>query len=159
MKKILTTLLLLLTVVAAKAQFEHETKYVGASLSNFTASYSQKGNFQLGLNLDGGYFIDDNIMLRGTFAFNHYAKDSDKFTIGAGARYYFSNNGISLGSGLEFTHQSPNINDLRIPLEVGYTFYINHYLAIEPTLYYKVSVNDFSKGSELGVRVGLGFYF
>ena len=149
----------LMVALGSKAQFTEETKYVAASFSNFGLSYSQKSNLQIGLNLEGGYFIDDNIMLRGIFGFNHYAKNSDKFTVGATARYYFIENGISIGTGLEYTHLSPNINDLRIPLEVGYTYYLNRYLAVEPTLYYKVSINDFANGSELGLRIGLGYYF
>lgn len=159
MKKILTVLLLLLAATAVKAQFHYDTKYVSASFSGLNLNYSEKGGFQIGLHTEGGYFIDDGLMLRGTFSYNHYATDSDKFSIGGGARYYFTQNGISLGAGLEFTHQSPNHNDLRIPVEIGYTFYLNRYLALEPAVYYKMSINDLSKGSEVGMRVGLGFYF
>ena len=41
----------------------------------------------------------------------------------------------------------------------GYTFYLNHYLAVEPAVYYKMSTNDFSDGSTVGLKIGLGFYF
>mgnify|MGYP000963046378 CR=1 FL=1 len=30
---------------------------------------------------------------------------------------------------------------------------------IEPQVFYKLSVNDFTQGSEIGMRIGLGFYF
>ena len=79
--------------------------------------------------------------------------------MGGGARYYFLENGISLGAGLEFSHLSPGIDNLRLPFEVGYTYYLNHHVAIEPAAYYRLSLNDFSGGSEVGVRLGLGFYF
>ena len=51
------------------------------------------------------------------------------------------------------------MNNLHIPLELGYTFYLNHYVAIEPQVFYKVSINDFTRGSEIGLRLGLGYYF
>lgn len=160
MKKILTLLLLVFAAtMGTHAQFTKNTKYIGASLSALHLDYSQKTNFRVGLNADGGYFVADALMLRGSVGFNHYGKNADRVTLGAGLRYYFLQNGISLGSGMEYTHHSPNINDLRIPLEVGYTFYLNHHIAIEPSLYYKMSLNDFANGSEVGFRLGLGCYF
>lgn len=51
------------------------------------------------------------------------------------------------------------VNNIRIPIEIGYTFYINHYLAIEPAIYTKMSLNHISEGSEFGLKIGLGFYF
>lgn len=51
------------------------------------------------------------------------------------------------------------VNNIRIPIEIGYTFYLNHYLAVEPAVYSKMSLNHFSDGSEFGFKVGLGFYF
>lgn len=52
-----------------------------------------------------------------------------------------------------------NVHNIRIPIEIGYTFYLNHFLAIEPAVYSKMSLNHFSEGSEFGLKVGLGFYF
>ncbi len=130
MKKILTLLLLLVSFsIGARAQFEQDTHYVNASFSNFGINYNDRGGFRLGMNAEGGYFFEDNWI------------------------------GISLGTGLEYIHRSPNQNDLRLPFTVGYTFYLNHYIAIEPQVFYKLSVNDFSQGSEVGTRIGLGFYF
>ena len=160
MKKILTLLLLLVSFsIGARAQFEQDTHYVNASFSNFGINYNDRGGFRLGMNAEGGYFFEDNWMLHGTVGFNHYGYRSNEVNLGAGVRYYFSSNGISLGTGLEYIHRSPNQNDLRLPFTVGYTFYLNHYIAIEPQVFYKLSINDFSQGSEVGTRIGLGFYF
>lgn len=160
MKKILTLLLLLVSFAAAsRAQFEQDTRYVNASLSNFGLSYNDRGGFRLGMNAEGGYFFEDNWMLLGSAGINHYGERSNEVTLGAGVRYYFSSNGVSLGTGLEYMHRSVSQNNLRIPFTVGYTYYINHFLAIEPQLFYKISANDFSGGSEFGMRIGLGFYF
>lgn len=160
MKKFLSTLLLLFALAtAAQAQFSQGTKYVSTSLSGLNMSYSDKSEFRVGMNADGGYFIADCLLLRGSVGFNHYGRDHDEVTLGVGARYYFLQNGVSLGTGMEYSHLSPNINDLRIPFELGYTFYLNRHIALEPALYYKMSLNDFTQGSEVGFRLGLGFYF
>lgn len=50
-------------------------------------------------------------------------------------------------------------NNIRIPIEIGYTFYLNHYLAIEPAIYSKMSLNHFSDGTEFGLKIGFGFFF
>lgn len=50
-------------------------------------------------------------------------------------------------------------NNIRIPVEIGYTFYLNHFLALEPAIYSKMSLNHFSEGTEFGLKFGLGFYF
>lgn len=50
-------------------------------------------------------------------------------------------------------------NNIRIPIEIGYTFYLNHYLAIEPAIYSKMSLNNFSDGTEFGLKIGFSFYF
>ena len=97
MKKILTLLLLLVSFsIGARAQFEQDTHYVNASFSNFGINYNDRGGFRLGMNAEGGYFFEDNWMLHGTVGFNHYGYRSNEVNLGAGVRYYFSSNGISL---------------------------------------------------------------
>lgn len=160
MKKILLLFLFVCAATfTAQAQFTRGTCYVGASLSNLSLNYSPKTGLRTGINLEGGYYFEHNWMWRGNFNFNHTGRNEDSFSIGTGLRYSFYENGLSLGAGVEYSHKSPNINDLRIPVELGYTFYLNHYLAIEPAVYYKLSVNDVARGSEVGLRLGLGYYF
>lgn len=50
-------------------------------------------------------------------------------------------------------------NNISIALEAGYCFYVNHYLSIEPAVFYNLCLNDFSDGSKVGLKIGLGFYF
>lgn len=160
MKKFFTLLLLLVSfTIGARAQFEQDTRYVNTSLSNFGLSYNDRGGLRLGINAEGGYFFEDNWMVRAEIGANHRGVKNNDITLGAGVRYYFDSNGVSLGTGVEYMHKNVNENDLRLPFTLGYTFYLNHYLAIEPQLFYKLSVNDFSHGSEVGMRLGLGFYF
>lgn len=158
MKKMIMLALLVFSVIASKAQFEEGTKYVGASVTNLGMSYSSSEKLHFGLEATAGYFLFDDIMLKADVGYNHRLH-ADDITLGLGGRYYFEQNGIYLGAGLEYCHETKNYNDLRIPVEVGYCFYVNHYVSIEPALYYKMSLNDFSDKSTVGLKVGLGLYF
>ncbi len=158
MKKWYLLLLLAVLAIGANAQFKKGTKFVGASLTGLNLSYSSNEKFRLGLNADAGYFVADCLMLRANVGYEH-TRNLDDVAIGAGARYFFRQNGIYLGAGAEYNHFTKSNNDVMIPVEVGYAFYLNHYLTIEPAVYYKMSLHDFSDNSTVGLRVGFGFYF
>ena len=158
MKKILTLLVLFVMVISANAQFEKGKKYIGASVSGLGLSYSSNEEFRLGLDAEAGYFFTDCLLVKGNIGYDH-TKAIDDIRVGAGARYFFSQNGIFLGAGAEYNHFTSNNNDVMIPVEVGYAYFINGHLTIEPSLYYKMSLHDFSGNSTVGFRVGLGFFF
>lgn len=158
MKKIILAVMLLLGVVASKAQFEAGTTYVGASVSNLGMSYSSNEKLRFGIDATMGYFLWEDVMLKASVGYNH-KPHLDDITLGLGGRYYFDQNGIFLGTGVEYCHEAPKYNDLRIPAEIGYCFYLNHYLSIEPVAYYNFSINDYHDKSSFGFKVGLGFYF
>lgn len=169
MKKILFAAALLVFAMVAKAQvidlnndaeqpFGQGTKYVNASLTNMGLSYNSSEKLRFGLDATAGYFLWDNVMLKATLGYDHKCHVDD-LTLGLGGRYYFDQNGIFLGGGLEYCHETKNYNDLRIPVELGYCFYVNHYVSIEPALYYKMSINDFRDKSAVGLKVGIGLYF
>ena len=46
--------------------------------------------------------------------------------------FYFDQCGVFLGAGATYIHYSPKSNDFAIPVEVGYAFFINKHLTIEP---------------------------
>ncbi len=159
MKKVTMILLLLVAAVTSvHAQFEQGKKYVGASVSGLGMSYSSGEKFSIGVDAHAGYFIADCLMVNATAGYDH-TRLLDDVRLGAGMRYYFDQNGIYLGAGAEFNHITKNHNDVMIPVTVGYAFFINRYLTIEPSLYYKMSLHDFSNNSKVGFNVGLGFYF
>lgn len=158
MKKWTFLMLLLAVAMNANAQFEKRTKYLGASLSGLGLSYSSNERFRLGLDLDAGYFMWDNVLLEGNIGYEH-TRYTDDVRIGVTARYYIIQNGIFLGAGVEYNHFTKSNNDVMIPIEVGYAFYLNHYIAIEPSVYYKMSLHDFSGNSTVGLRFGLSYYF
>ena len=158
MKRILTTALLLVMFVASYAQFEKGKKYVGAYSTGLGLSYSSGDKLRFSLGAEGGYFIADNFMVKANAGYEH-TRHADDFSFGLGGRYYFQQNGIFLGAGGEYVHHDPSNNDVLIPVEVGYAFFLNRYVTIQPALYYKMSINDFSDGSTVGLKIGLGFYF
>lgn len=159
MKRLTTILLLLVaTLTTAHAQFEQGTKYVGASTSGLGLSYSTSERFRLGLDANAGYFIADCLMLHGNVGYEH-TRAVDDVRIGLGARYYFDNCGIFLGAGAEYNHFTKSSNDIMIPVTIGYAYFLNDHLTIEPSIYYKMSLHDFSDNSTVGFSLGLGFYF
>lgn len=158
MKKIVLSALLLMGFVASKAQFEAGTKYFGASITNMGLSYSSEEKLRFGVEANAGFFLWDNIMFNTTVGY-HHRPHMDDITLGLGGRLYFNHNGIFIGNGVEYCHEAKNYNDLRIPVEIGYCFYINHYVSIEPVVYYKMSINDFRDKSTVGLKIGFGLYF
>ncbi len=158
MKKWTILMLLFVTALSANAQFEKRTKYIGASLSGLGLSYSSSERFRMGLDLEAGYFVADCLLLKGNIGYEH-TRFTDDVRVGAMARYYISQNGIFMGAGAEYNHFTKSNNDVMIPVEVGYAFYLNHYLAIEPSVYYKMSLHDFSDNSTVGLSLGLSYYF
>ena len=52
-----------------------------------------------------------------------------------------------------------NFNDFQITPEVGYCYFLNKTVTLEPSIYYDMSLSSFSKKSKLGLRVGIGLYF
>ncbi|MBO5181745.1 MAG: outer membrane beta-barrel protein [Paraprevotella sp.] len=158
MKKWMCTLLLMAVTLSANAQFEKKKKYISTSLTGLSLSYSDMEQTVFGLDAMGGYFIEDAWMLYGKIGYDH-TRYTDDFAIGVGGRYYFTQNGIYLGAGLQYAHATKSVNNVQLCPEVGYAFFINRFLTIEPSVYYNMSLNDFAHGSKVGLKIGLGFYF
>lgn len=174
-KRTILALLLAVVCVGANAQFEKKTKYLNASLTGLDLNYSKNSRFHLGFEATAGYFVKDSWMIDARAGLNHQvvkaAPDETSFELGAGFRYYFKSCGIFLGSGVLYDLTSgpkPTIlgtmakrtdNHVLMPVEAGYCFYVNHYISIEPALYYNICLDDFKDASRVGLRLGLGFYF
>lgn len=163
MKKTLLAALLAIMCVSANAQFEKGTKYGNLSLTGFDMSYSKNAKFHFGLEATGGYFVAKDWMVDGRFGYNHQGGvDMNSFDLGAGFRYYFQKSGVFLGGGLLYEFYGVdkfNSNFFHLTPEVGYCFYINHYVSIEPAVYCNLCMNHFEDGSKIGLKVGFGFYF
>lgn len=165
MKRLFLALVMAVISVGAFAQFEQGTMYANTSLTGLNLSYSKNEKFSLGLDATGGYFIADDFMLFGRVGYS-YKSDLHDWTVGAGARYYIRQNGLYLGLGAKIdqsileqeNHHSRHTSTFLTP-EVGYCFYLNHYVSVEPAVYYDMSLNHFSSGSKVGLKLGFGFYF
>ena len=159
MKKVFLTLLLAVISTGAFAQFGKGTKYVSTSISGLNLNYNKNSEFTLGLQASGGYFVCDSWMLLGQLGWDH-RKNFNDFTIGAAGRYYIEQNGIYLNLGLKYQHIGPTVaNNIYLTPEVGYCFYLNRHVSVEPALYYDMCLNEYSNFSTVGLKIGFGFYF
>ena len=159
MKRTIAIAALLVTLfTGARAQFEAGTKYIGASLSGLSLQYSTNERLRLNVDAAGGIFAADGFLVFANIGYGH-TRITDDITVGLNGRYYFTQNGIFIGAGAQYVHYTKSSNDLMVPVEIGYAYYLNHYLTIEPSVYYKMSVHDFSDNSSVGLKIGLGYYF
>ena len=158
MKKIALFLVALMVSVAANAQFEQGKKYVSASLTGLNFSYSGSEKAHLGLEAKGGYMVMDNLMATALVDYDTQTDCPASVMIGAGARYYIVQNGIFLGAGVNFKH-TEGYNDLLPTVHVGYAYFINGSVTIEPEIYYVQSIKNHKDFSKIGFMIGLGVYF
>ena len=156
MKKTLVLLLMTVMTLGAKAQFEKGTHYVNASLTGLGISYD-KGDFSFGIGTEYGYYIADNWMIGGTVGYRHVG-GYNAFQLKPGFRYSFSQCGINLGCGLQYEHAGSERDYAQLCPQVGYTFYIDDKVSIEPALYADFGLNDFKYGTSAGLKVGIGIY-
>ena len=160
-KKLSLLIVAMMMVLTASAQFEQGKKYISASFSGLDFNYNGTSDLNVGFQAKGGYLVDDNLMLLGILGYNHIGGDDntpDRFSIGAQGRYYLIPNGIYLGLGATSRHGNHKYNDIMPSVELGYAFFINRTVTIEPALYYEQSIKDHSKYSNVGLRLGLGIY-
>ena len=161
-KKILTLLVGLMATAATHAQFTYDTPpfgqgkvYVGASMSGFDIG-SINSNFHINLSAKGGYMVMDNLLALGELSYNYVEHTDGVISLGAGARYYIEQNGIFLGAGFKLYDMTNNL-DFQPNISVGYSYFLNRTVTIEPELYFDFSTKDFDN-SRYGLRIGIGIY-
>ena len=167
MKKILMSAIALMMAMSVNAQkilnesttpFEESKFYIGASLSGLSLSYSKASDWNFGLSAKAGYLFLDNWMVLGVFDYQNYSSGEVVTTnIGAGARYYFERNGVYAGLTAKYAHGS-GLDEFKPEVNVGYAFFLGHYVTLEPELYYEQSFKS-GKYSQFGLRLGFGVYF
>ena len=169
MKKILMSLLLALTALSASAQFETGKCYLNTSLTGLDLAFGKGDKLTLGVNASAGCFIVTDWMLLAQASYDHQ-RYADQFMFGMGTRYHIEENGMYVGVTAQYGHssveQQENFSTVKVKddhffvvPEVGYTFFLNHYLTLEPALYYRLSLDDFKDASKVGLRIGFGYYF
>ncbi len=160
MKKFFLPLLLAaVCTTSAFAQFNKGKKYVNASLAGAGISYSERDDLSFGLGVNAGYMIEDNWMLLGEVGLDYSDSKWRSLSVGAKGRYYIEQNGLFLGAGVKWLHEYKNVNDIQLTPEVGYCFFLNKNVTIEPSVYYDMSLTDFGDYSKFGVKIGIGVFF
>lgn len=164
MKKFIVSIAMLAMTLVANAQssetpFAKGKIYAGAGFSGLNLHYNSKSKWNFDINARGGYFIEDNWMLLGEFLWGIRQKADNSFAIGAGGRYYIVQNGLYLGAGARFAHQGSDYNDFMPNVNVGYAYFLNHHVTIEPELYFDISTKSFKDYTGVGLRVTMGVYF
>ena len=157
MKKFVVTLLLAVFTLGASAQFEKGTHYGEASLSGLGFGY-EKNQFSFGFGAGYGYFVADNWMVGGRLGYRHQG-DANFAAIQALFRYSFKKNGLNLGGGLQYEHAGAGRDYVQLCPQVGYTFYLNHYISLEPAIYCDLGLNEIKYGTNFGLKLGIGLYY
>ena len=170
MRKLLMSAIALMMAMSVNAQnekkilnesttpFEESKFYVAASVSGLNLSYSKASDWNFGLSAKAGYLFLDNWMALGIFDYQNYSSGSVVMTnIGAGARYYFERNGIYAGLTAKYAH-APGFDEFKPEVNVGYAFFLGHYVTLEPELYFEPSFKN-KDYTQFGLRLGLGVYF
>lgn len=161
-KKIFIVCVLLVVCMQAKAQFEKGKFFVNTSLTGLNLSHSKYEGTNFGLNVAGGAFIVDNFSVLVNFKGEYVENGMDETALGAGVRYYLSNCGVYGGLGLAYKHLSNSVDRKNIVCmtpELGYAFFLNGTVTLEPAVYYDLSFMNCSEYSKLGFKIGFGFYF
>lgn len=159
MRKLFLLLAMLTVTLASNAQFEAGKTYVSASLSGLNLNYNSSNDLHFDASVNGGYFIEDNWSINANVGFNHAGKDAiDVFKVGVGGRYHIIQNGLYLGANCNVL-LSKGYNDVMPGVEMGYVYFLNDKVTIEPAIYYDQSLKRHSDYSTVGIKIGLGFYF
>jgi len=160
MKKVFMALLLATVGVAsASAQFEKGKIYGGASASGLGISYSETTKFTFGLEALAGYMFADDLMAMAEVGYDYHNSETQSLSLGVRCRYYIVQNGLFLSLGAKYLHEFKDYNDFYLTPEVGYSFFLNHNVTLEPSVYYNMSLSKFGDKSRFGIKVGIGFFF
>lgn len=158
MKKLLLALAMLTITVASKAQFESGTKYFEGALNSIGASFNGNEEFKFGAELKFGYFVADCWMLNAHAGYTHHNRNINRCILGLGTRYYLLQNGVYAEFNVKGIFE-PHHNDIMPGVELGYAFFMNDKITIEPAIYYDQSFSNHKDYSTVGLKVGLGIYF
>jgi hypothetical protein len=162
MKKLfLAFVMLMLSASSTFAQFEQGKKYVGASVSGLNASFNNDEDWKIDFSTKLGIMVEDNWMITGQLECNYRKQGFSTIGFGGGVRYYIVQNGLYLGAGGNLKHswyEGEKTTDVLPTVQVGYAFFLNRILTIEPELYYNQSLKSHSDYSGIGLRIGIGIY-
>ena len=170
-KKFLLGCMMALCAISANAQFEAGKMYINLSSTSLGLSYSKNDKLRFDVGATAGIFVANDWMIFAQADYTHkrlmYDRlksvgrkvHQDEVLLGIGGRYYIEQNGLYLSLATQFCHHEQSNDNFFLTPEIGYAFFINQYLTIEPALYYQMSLNNFADASTVGLKLGVGFYF
>lgn len=160
MKKVFLALIFALVGInSAFAQFEKGKYYLAATTNAAGLSYNKHEKLRLNFGLNGGYMFEEGWMFITDLGFDYRDKDMQTLYAGVKLRYLIKQNGLFLQAGTKYVHGAPNYNDLMITPEIGYCYFLNRHLTLEPSVFTDISTNKFSEYTRFGVKLGLAWYF
>ena len=119
---------------------------------------TMKNRNDLQVGVGGRYYIEQNGIFLGLgLTFQHASTVTSTQTINSVE--IPSSDPKKLVRETVITTKYGNRNYMHLTPEVGYCFYVNRYLSIEPSVYCNLCFNRFSEGTEVGLKLGMGFYF
>ena len=159
MKKfIILIALFIVSATTTYAQFEKGKWYINGSFIGIGPSDAKHFDGNNGIGLEVGNFLEDNFALTINYKLAHYYH-----SIGAQTKYYLSNCGIYGGMGVSYksitNSEVSKKHFVYFTPEVGYAFFLNGFMTIEPSIYYNFSIDRPADYSMFGLKLGLGFYF
>jgi hypothetical protein len=170
MKKLITILCTGLITIGLSAQTDQGTMYLGVSgpmgsgISYTSTSYDgiDDALSQLNLNVNGGYFVIDNLMvgaLLGISTMKWGDSDGGNTTFGIVARYYI--NGIfPMVSYASSKEKDADDAMSALSFGAGYAVMLNDNVAFEPSITYgMVSYDGENVANVLGINFGFGIHF
>jgi hypothetical protein len=158
MKKIFLALTLLAMTLAANAQFEKGKGYLEGALNSVGASFNGVEEFKFGVEVKAGLFIAECWMLNAHAGYLHHNKSMNRCDLGVGTRYYLQQNGVYAEFNVNGVFEKGH-NDIMPGVELGYAFFLNDKITIEPAVYYHQSFSNHKDYSTVGLKIGLGMYF
>ena len=138
----------------AKGKWVIEANTGAASTGSTAFSFSsQDGDSNFAIGLDGGYFIMDDLAIKGGLGYND---GNEAFTYKVGAEYYIAG---QFPVGIDFTGTSYDAySENWLGLQAGYAYFLGENVAVKPALRYNIGLEDGQKGKFQGL-IGFALYF
>lgn len=157
-RKIFSLFAALLLSLAAHAQFEQGKWYANVGFSGLDLNYSDLERWKLDLSAKAGCLFADNWMVTAGMEMQRQTDGPRNFAAGAGLRYYVVRNGLFLGAEGKYVHRL-GFDDFVPSVSLGYCFFLNRTVTIEPEFYYNNSTTHIRDYSDAGFRISFGIYF
>lgn len=171
-KKWFLSVMILLLPVCVMAQTNKgdwviNPEITGFGLSSTENSDNSKRRFNLGIDLNGGKFIADNLafMIGAGFEIDKQSNlKNNRLDLSAGLRYYVFSR-LFVGAGLSYekkwersldgqTKRSPNY--FMFGADLGYAIFLTRNISLDPGVYWKYSFAD--KYNKYGIKIGFSIY-